>query len=84
MIVHVIYPDCGHSVPWQQSRRIPDSCPDCENNIQSNGMCEDYPCCGHMPGECGFRPEFTSDYWHERFASMSQEEMEWRDQTGEW
>jgi hypothetical protein len=25
--------------------------------------CEDYPCCGHLPGECEDRPEFTSDYW---------------------
>jgi len=25
--------------------------------------CEDYPCCGHLYGECADRPEFTSEYW---------------------
>lgn len=25
--------------------------------------CEDYPCCGHLPGECADRPEFTSAYY---------------------
>lgn len=25
--------------------------------------CEDYPCCGHLAGECEDRPEFYAEYW---------------------
>lgn len=32
--------------------------------------CEDYPCCGHAPGECEDRPEFHADYWRNRIQQL--------------
>jgi hypothetical protein len=40
-------------------------------NVHTHGgRCEDFPCCGHLPGECQNRPEFTSGYWVELALSF--------------
>ena len=62
MTVGVSFPGCSHTIRWQRSKLLPEECPDCATNV-SGGTCEDYPCCGHAPGECGFRPSFTSEFW---------------------
>lgn len=35
--------------------------------------CEDYPCCGHAPGECMDRKEFTSAYYLENPHLLDEE-----------
>lgn len=35
---------------------------------QFGGHCEDFPCCGHQPGECEPREEYTKAYWLERMS----------------
>lgn len=38
--------------------------------------CEDFPCCGHRPGECADRPEYHAEYWsalHDRLGDEAYE-----------
>lgn len=39
-------------------------------HVSRTGICEDFPCCGHLRGECGERAEFTSAYWVELAGSF--------------
>lgn len=38
--------------------------------------CEDYPCCGHDQDGCEDRPEYHSEYWAEKFSTMTEDEMD--------
>ena len=64
--------DCGTvgSLRWMEQH-------DCEAIQDVNafgGQCEDYPCCGHLPGECASRESFTKEYWLERMSDPDYEE----------
>lgn len=52
-----------------------------DENVTRTGRCEDYPCCGHQPGECGDRAEFTSEFWSE-FIAEDPERFEYLDSIG--
>lgn len=48
-------------------------------------QCEDYPCCGHTDGDgCEPNERHTSDYWRERMASMSIEEIDYMNENDLW
>jgi hypothetical protein len=67
LTVRVTMPSCSHSFEWLRTRRLPEDseCPICNESNGDGGPCEDYPCCGHAPGECGYSPTHHSDYWYE-------------------
>lgn len=58
--------DCGTtgSLQWMQDH----PCGDVQDVRQFGGRCEDYPCCGHLNGECEPREEFTKNYWSRVYA----------------
>lgn len=85
-LVRLKFPGCDHEVEVMAGSRIPHSCSACALGIpEGASQCEDYPCCGHTDGDgCMPNPRHTSEYWSERFASMTQEEMDYMDEVGGW
>lgn len=39
-------------------------------HVAQTGRCEDFPCCGHRPGQCSDRAEYTSEFWQEAMDEM--------------
>lgn len=64
--IRITDPDCGHTYEWLRTKPLPNHCPSCdEPTTGPYGTCEDFPCCGHQLGECGYSPTHSSDYWSE-------------------
>lgn len=49
-------------------------CDGVQNVREFGGRCEDYPCCGHLPGECEPQERFTKAYWQSRYGDLDPEE----------
>lgn len=64
--------DCGTtgSRRWMEQH----NCAEVQDVAQFGGRCEDYPCCGHLPGECAPQERFTKEYWQDRYDSLSPED----------
>jgi hypothetical protein len=50
------------SLRWMETH----DCQGVQDVNQFGGHCEDYPCCGHMLGECAPQESFTKEYWQDR------------------
>jgi hypothetical protein len=50
------------SLRWMETH----DCQGVQDVNQFGGRCEDYPCCGHMDGECAPQERFTKEYWQDR------------------
>jgi hypothetical protein len=80
--------DCGTtgSLQWMQDH----PCGDVQSVNEFGGRCEDYPCCGHQPGECAPQERFTKAYWQDRYDSLSPEDRDevdmygWPDEEERW
>ena len=58
------------SVRWMQTH----DCNAVQDVAANGGRCEDYPCCGHLPGECAPQERFTKAYWLDRMAEPDYDE----------
>ncbi len=52
---------CGTTGSLEWMRDHP--CGQIQDVRQFGGRCEDYPCCGHAPGECEPQESHTKGYW---------------------
>jgi hypothetical protein len=57
---------CGTTGSLEWMRDHP--CDEVQDVTRFGGRCEDYPCCGHLPGECMPSETFTKAYWEKRMA----------------
>jgi|1186.fasta_scaffold01255_4 hypothetical protein len=57
--------DCGTSggSAWMDTH----DCQAVQDVAAFGGRCEDFPCCGHLSGECAPQERFTKAYWLERY-----------------
>lgn len=59
--------ECGATGSLEWMRQHP--CQEVQNVRQFGGRCEDYPCCGHLLGECMPQESFTKEYWLRRMEN---------------
>jgi hypothetical protein len=52
------------SLRWMETH----DCQGVQDVNQFGGRCEDYPCCGHLDGECAPQERFTKEYWQDRMS----------------
>ena len=64
---------CGTtgSLEWMEEH----DCQGVQDVNEFGGYCEDYPCCGHLPGECAPQERFTKGYWQRQYDSLSPEDQ---------
>lgn len=46
--------------------------------------CEDFPCCQHGNEGCEDRSEYHSKYWYDKFANMTEDQMDDYEMREEW
>lgn len=64
--------ECGTSggSHWMETH----DCYEVQRVAEFGGRCEDFPCCGHLNGECMPSERFTKEYWQERYDRLDPDE----------
>lgn len=64
--------DCGTTGSLHWMREHP--CGEVQAVAEFGGRCEDFPCCGHLPGECAPQERFTKAFWQDRYDRLDPDE----------